>query len=184
MIKDSRVDTLFKSYNKQNKVYENIIFIDPGIGGTGWAFWKELNTHQKKPTILKSSGAFTPKGRKINWDGKVEMICAYNHPKFNSLDVKTVVIEFPEVWSGSVVSRTATDSGKLFKLVYLIGGIGEIVRRRNINLPILVTPKTWKGQLPKTVVIKRIKKIMPELITIANHEGDAIGMGLAAMGLL
>jgi hypothetical protein len=126
--------------------------------------------------------------KKHKWDGKVEVVCGWLDGIIAAVNPKNVVIEFPKVWDRSYKSMAAMRRGDLFKLVYLIGGMGEIVRRHECNLPILITPDEWKGQLPKAVVIRRIirriKKTLPGMGPIKDHQADAIGMGLAAMGLL
>lgn len=87
----------------------------------------------------------------------------------------------PEIWTSGKSMASAT-RGDLFKLVYLIGqlsiGNGEFI-------PFMIAPREWKGQLPKEEVIRRIKKLCPNVgSAIGNHEADAVGMGLALQGVL
>ena len=97
-----------------------------------------------------------------------------------------MVFEFPELFSGNAKSQASAGRGDLFKLTYLLGGLADRAREYTGRLPILMTPQEWKGQLPKDIVIKRIEKAFgPEYASqINDHEGDAIGMGLAAQGRL
>lgn len=166
---------------RKNNILSDLIFIDPGIAGTGWAYYKKISTIGKPPSPPQDHGVFHAK-ETSRWESKVESICAYFDGLCSSLNPKIVVLEFPELWvSGK--SMTATLKGDLFKNTYLIGGMGEVARRHNVNLPVLIYPKEWKGQLPKDVVIRRIRRRFPTLKP-KNHEADAIGMGLAAQGIL
>ncbi len=172
---------------RQTMLIDNVLFIDPGLGGTGWAFFERIDTYagkgkQKTKGFLyespANSGVYFGKGAAL---GKTREICAWFDGLCGSLDPALVVIEWPEFWVSSAKSHAATAQGDLFKLVYLIGGMGEVIRKRGIGNPILVTPRKWKGQLSKGIVVKRIASRMG-YINMEDHEEDAVGMGLAAQG--
>ena len=162
---------------------ERVVFIDPGLGGTGWAFFESIKTKTIKAVKPTDSGVFTPK-RSALWESKVSSACSWFDGFCSSVEPSVVVLEFPELWTTSAISIASAEKGDLFKLTYLIGGLGEVARRAGGLSPVLITPKGWKGQLPKDAVIRRIKRRLPGLPKIRNHEGDAIGMGLAAQGVL
>lgn len=166
---------------RKNIRLDKLIFVDPGLTGTGWSYFGKLWTKGKPASSPQDSGVFLPK-KSSRWEAKVESVCGYFDGLCSSLQPKLIILEFPQLWA-SGKSMVATQKGDLFKLTYLIGGLGEVSRRHNVNLPVLVYPLEWKGQLPKDVVIRRIKKRFPH-IKPKNHEADAIGMGLAAQGIL
>lgn len=164
---------------------EKALFIDPGIGGTGYAFFDAIESKATKKTLRSPAltGAFIPPSNE-QWDNKVWSLCSEFGGLVSSTEPSVIAIEFPELFSGSVVSHASAAKGDLFKLTFLIGGLAHVARELTGNLPVLMSPMEWKGQLPKQVVIERILAAWPELGTVADHEGDAIGMGLAAQGVL
>lgn len=159
-------------------VKSNVLFVDPGLGGTGWAFF---DTFTKSPPI--DWGVLRrPEG---DWTIRARDIARGFKSVVSDKIVYHVVIEMPSMWSGSAQSHASTVSGDLFKLAFLVGSIAQWFACHRADLQLtLISPQEWKGQLPKELVIKRIVKRFPNLDMIANHEADAIGMGLACQGLL
>lgn len=154
---------------------ENLLFIDPGLGGTGWAFFTKINVNGP-PKPPASSGSFKPKSGGY-WEKSAESIWTWYDTLVKTVRPKHIIIETPEAWLTSKKGLASVQRGDIFKTTYLIGGMGCLSKRT----PLLVLPREWKGQLPKTVVKQRIKKKFK--LTITNeHEMDAIGMGLAAQG--
>jgi len=168
---------------RKHKAIENALFIDPGLEGTGWAFYRKLWTDGEPLFPPVSWDVVKPK-RSVQWESRVAHVCAWLDGTLASLGARVVVNEFAGFWSGSAVGMASAAKGDLSKLLYLTGGLGEVVRRHEIIRPVLVTPAEWKGQLPKPAVIKRIERRWPEIQNIANHAADAVGMGLAAQGRL
>jgi len=172
---------------RQEEVIEGVLFVDPGLGGTGYAFFEWINTAAKPSKVEKPSLSGVIKApRNEAWDNRVWSYCVRFSGILSSLPVKEVVIEFPELFSGSAMSQASAGKGDLFKLTYLIGGLADRAREYTGRLPILMIPRDWKGQLPKDVVIKRIGKTYGDdyMNQINDHEADAIGMGLSAQGRL
>jgi hypothetical protein len=155
------------------------LFVDPGIKGTGWAFFQSI----APSTGPEAYGVLHGKGEE--WVSRCHSLSQSFKRLLETFNPKQTVIEFPGLWL-SGVSMASASSGDLFKLAYLVGNFGELVTRipRNtqVPLPVLIAPQKWKGQLPKEVVIRRILAIWPHLKDIKNHEADAVGMGLAAQG--
>jgi hypothetical protein len=90
-------------------------------------------------------------------------------------------IEGVQLW-GSVKSQTSAKRGDTFLLSYLIGGYCHLCTTRGVEFHI-INPSTWKGQLPKEVVHKRIHKLLPELkYDLSEHTMDAVGLGLYVNG--
>lgn len=75
--------------------------------------------------------------------------------------------------------------GDLVKLTYLVGKFSSFLPTEPEDF-ILVRVVDWKGQLPKSVVARRVFKILPGLSSqkISDHAVDAIGIGLYLKGLL
>mgnify|MGYP001810001885 CR=1 FL=1 len=121
------------------------------------------------------------------WIQHVEQVTSTFLGVLKALEPSTIVIEIPALWSGSAVSHASAAAGKdgdpgdLFKLTYLVGQLGYLTKKMTGNLPVLILPYEWKGQMPKEVVLERIAAYG---IQAKDHEGDAIGMGLAAQGAL
>lgn len=151
-----------------NVPIQRTLFIDPGLEGTGWAFF----SRKYGPD---DSGVIRPivkdwKARSIAIANELESRFACNHGVH-------IGLEFPEMWGSS--SRSHASSTDLFELAFLCGVIYHRITCHSWHF---FTVKQWKGQLPKKVVIKRIQKAWG--IVPPNHAADAVGMGLAAQGLL
>ncbi len=173
--------TMFRS--TEDGRWFRILFIDPGITGSGCAFWKEL--------VRKADGKASPPDitevlsppTKDSWPSRVRMLSAWMHGLVHSLLPTHIVIEFPELWSGSAISQASASTGSLFKLTYLVGAYGEIARDHIGREPVLVSPNTWKGQLSKVAVKARIARALDNE-EYREHIADAVGMGLAVQGRL
>lgn len=152
------------------------IFIDPGLGGTGWATFDIEDDYR----LIDSGVVRFDKNAFKDWTCKcfaiasaIDLLMMY---------VKSTVIEFPELWT-SAKSMASANRGDLFKLAFLVGAIAEKINHTGYPVA-LISPADWKGQLPKDIVIKRILKEIPEMKKVRDHEADAIGMGLAEAGKL
>lgn len=148
------------------------IYIDPGLSGTGWAIFE--NGNYRVSGVIHCNNNQT---RKIIWQERGRMI-AHNIGEviYVHKPIQEIVIEFPRVWHNTQSSVASNRGGDLLKLSCLIGNIIVYAHRRGATVCNLIHPDEWKGQLPKEVVIHRIKeklKFIP-----CDHEADAIGMGL------
>lgn len=181
-----------RSAQKVARLWPRVLFVDPGSGGTGIAYFKELSVLHKNPRrpgpIYRPefSGVVLPQG--ANWLTKTDNVISWLNEKLEEKSltgrVGVLVVETPELWAGHSISEAASRSGSLIKLTYLSGLIAGIVRPQYI-IPVL--PRQWKGQLPKDLVIKRVREAWPTLHAgddPPDHEADALGMALAAMGAL
>jgi len=167
---------------KKRGTWLKVLLADPGIGGTGWAYWLEISrTGDRNATLPFLSGAKSPRKGRTGFDAAEDMWSWFDGV-VDVLRPDTVVMEFPELWSSSGVSQGSAAKGDLFKLTYLIGGFGRIVSKRTGSSLILISPADWKGQLPKKVIDARIKLSLGE--KYKNHESDAVGIGLCLQGAL
>lgn len=175
-----------KRGKRKNEKLENVMFIDPGLDGTGWAFFEWLVINGKRNALSPhSSGSFKPKSS-VHWQTKAEEVWSWFEGHCATYQIKVLVIESPEAWLGDAIGLASIQRGDIFKLMYLIGGLADVARRRGIRVPVMISPREWKGQLPKDVTKKRVKRAFdnkkwcPQ--TSTTHEFDAVGMGLAAQG--
>jgi hypothetical protein len=98
----------------------------------------------------------------------------------------TVVIERPQVY---VHSRAKGDPNDLITLALVAGAIAGGMRTSRTKLLVVeYRPAEWKGQVPKHVMEKRVKRSLaehehervqlPSAGALAHNVWDAIGIGL------
>lgn len=157
-----------------------VMCIDPGLGGTGIAFWQELC---KPMDATDPDHCMLASAREdLLWLTRVKHITDEVVAVIKTCKPDWVVIEFPELWASSEKSFTAAARGDLFKLTYLVGEIGREVWGITFRPPVLVTAGQWKAQMRKPVVHARIKRALG--LRYEEHIADAVGMGLSIMGAL
>lgn len=165
--------------------WDRVLFVDPGLGGTGWAFFPIVKTNATNaPKLPESSGVIHAQDKRTGercWQSCASEIVHAFSGTLAALRPDLIVLEYPELWSGSATSHASAASGDLFKLAFLTGQLAMAAWSVMAALPILITPAEWKGQLNKTIVLERLADYG---IKAKNHEGDAIGMGIAAQGAL
>ena len=137
--------------------------IDPGLAGTGWAVWDERWELKDHGVIYPKSD---PKSSSIV-SGLLDVTC--DRGVFTSFFVEEPA--FMEGGRGVVTAR----SGSLVKLLLLVGMIMQEFGAEGVKV------RDWKGQLPKDVVIRRIKRVLPDCLA-TSHDWDAVGMGLYLSG--
>jgi len=149
------------------------VTVDPGLGGTGWAYFLEKSQPPAKFGVLRETkGLWQARAKKIS-DQFGGLIAAF--------DRCPVLIEWPGFWGGSMKSFTSMERGDLFKLCYLIGSLAAVCPRT----PYLISPLVWKGQLSKEAVKRRIVRSLGDAYKdVPEHATDAIGMGLILGGLI
>src|SRR3990167_4151964 len=147
-----------------------MVTIDPGINGTGYAIWG--NKELKKYGVIippKQFKSLKDKAGYIITQLDIAM-CKYLS-KFNK-----VYVEEPAFFQ-SAGGRVTAGSGSLIKLTLLVGMIINKFDAMSVKV------NDWKGQLPKEVVIQRIKNTLKEQVKdVKTHAWDAIGMGLYLKG--
>ena len=163
------------------KDYDYFITIDPGArdrGGTGVAvFYKSTNPipHPIETYQLESKASL--------WLEKVDEITDQLHRIISASQMfpaKTLFfIERPKFFE-SFKGQTAAKSDSLFKLCFVTGRLYGVIRSFNLNC-ILLPIVDWKGQLNKSQVSTRIKRICGK--NWAKDQDDAVGMGLYLKGL-
>ena len=146
------------------------ITIDPGSEGTGYAIWTDS-------WKLWKHGVF--EANLPYWELKCNNIIVELMNTVRYFNVSQAYIEIP-AFHQSPGGMTVARSGSLVKLTLLVGRIQQVLSAIEVYP---VTVQEWKGQLPKAVVIERIKKIIPNC-KATTHDWDAIGIGLYKSGRL
>ncbi len=148
--------------------------IDPGISGTGVAFFNGK----------KLEGASNVYSKEKTWQEKALTITAAVETKMVEYSPQAIWIEFPEPMRGSSKTIASRDKGDTLKLACLVGMMMAVSSPEMQ----LVKPSKWKGQLSKQIVEQRVREWLigrtsyVNLVKIKSHSWDAIGIALWAMG--
>ena len=144
------------------------ITIDPGATGSGWAVWN-------REWDLNRNGIIIP-DKNLEWEAKAYFVAATLAKVVADFNCDEGYIEYPAFFQAHGACGVA-NSGALVKLAWFVG----LVCGSLPFAPRLITVGSWKGQLPKKVVISRIKRILPD-VKATSHDWDAIGIGLFLKG--
>lgn len=143
--------------------------IDPGLGGTGWAMWKNEN--------LVASSSIKPKGKPgCPWEERARLIIVALSNIVKDHKPDRSFIEQPFIALDGGRAEISAKRQDVVKLSILNGMITQA-------LPNCYQVRVidWKGQLPKDVFKRRIMKYLGEVgyrpTTETSHELDAIGIG-------
>lgn len=143
--------------------------IDPGLSGTGYAVWDE-------DWNLLSNGVVNGGNKKKGYQIISELSKKLKDYTFY---IAKVFIELPAKFSGAKGEMVANQGG-LVKLSMFAGSLEQKFLDMGYDV-VMVPVIKWKGQLPKEVVIKRIKRLLPKA-QATSHDWDAIGIGLYLKG--
>lgn len=146
---------------------KTILGIDPGIAGTGWAII------QTAPLLLVESGVLKGPSND-DWEQRGLIIAGKLKTIQHDYKLRECFIEYPSLFQSSHGQMVAR-KGDLVKLAWFTGVLSGKLRNAN-----LVPVHEWKGQLPKKVVEKRIKKILgdSQCWKLKSHDWDATGIAL------
>lgn len=152
---------------------QTILCLDPGLAGTGWALF--VGTELSDAGIVRCRQAH-------HWTERSGMICAEIARLVLTRYVGRVVVEQPKFFDSSAGHMVAR-RGDLLKLMYLVG---ELAGRVHPVKTLLIPVNDWKGQLPKDVVERRVRRELGkerfEELKIREHAIDAVGLGLHTLG--
>lgn len=161
-----------------------LLALDPGLQGTGLAYWTPDDAYKDKGTPTHVAVMTIPsRHAKEDWWERVRILSDLIYGQLQRWEFKgiqsNVVMEMTE-YQASAASRVMTwKTGDLQRLTYLVGALAEAARPRHV-LPIVTSG--WKGQLPKHLVQQRITKRLGletcERLGIKTHAWDAVGIGL------
>jgi hypothetical protein len=166
--------------------FSKVMFVDPGIRGTGMAFWQHLSTQAFSLGCARTRSPYTvarwvPRPKRPWADRASEITSSFLHV-VDMLRPEILVIERPQVWMHSAKSMEASAHGDLQKLRDLIIMLEKCALDMIPELMVVFfTPNEWKGQLSKEAVDAWINRATRE--KYAEHVSDAVGMGLAVQGV-
>lgn len=161
-----------------------IFSVDPGLQGTGIAFFPSSRVACPQWTSViprANKGDWIARARTMTLEVKALLaseVCAgknYGRAVF--------VCEMMEMHQ-SARAQMMWKSGDFQHTLVFIGMMCHAVRKMVHEIK-LVKPSEWKGQLPKPVAERRIRKIIGEEVAaelgIRSHAWDAVGIGLWQM---
>lgn len=153
--------------------------IDPGLGGTGWALWKERDWAEARPPAR--CGVLTPAAK--DWLEASADLAAQLTGFLAQYQVTVLYCEQPAFFD-SPTGQAAAKRGDLLKLTFVTGRFAEVARTAGVDF-VPVPVNLWKGQMPKEAVIRRILNRLGvrELTQAHSHAWDAIGIGMYAKGV-
>lgn len=158
-------------YKEIDRMKEKLMSIDPSINNLGLAIWDI----DKKKLIFYKLFHPTKDCRDNEFDKSLSLLNQVDH-WIKVYGVTKMIMEIPEHWS--IAGFEAREKGSISKLMFVCGMLYSLARSlREVRL---VTPRQWKGQLPKEVMKNRLKdSYLPEvdLLKLNGNVVDAIGIG-------
>lgn len=152
-----------------------LLAVDPGLNSLGYAYWGRKQTPDQAPKTVGLLHA--PRRHELpercRWLAE-----RLDDIVFHERDIR-IVSEYPAYFGGQSVRGWA--KGDLQKLTFLVGVLAGYFQDSEFTE---VTPGTWKGQLPKSVVIRRLQKRFGPGATREWEKDawDAVGIGLWKLG--
>lgn len=151
---------------------DRLMSIDPSINNLGMAIW---DVKEKKVIFYKLLHP-TKDFRTNEYDKSWSMLQEVKK-WVNIYVINKIIMEIPEHWA--VAGFEAREKGSMTKLMFVCGMIYSL--RDIVESFELVTPRGWKGQLPKQVVENRLRDTYLamgiDLSKINDNVVDAIGIG-------
>ncbi len=156
-----------------------ILSIDPGVRCAGIALW--TNDGQLECARL-AVGASTASPA---WLSVSISDFGLANAVIDDAGIDEIVIERPQVY---VRSRSKGDPNDLISVALAVGVIvGELLVEEDPQV-FEYLPASWKGQVPKAVMVERIKRSLskaelarvelPKAKSLAHNVWDAVGIGL------
>lgn len=148
------------------------ISIDPGLEA-GYCVWTS-------DWQLVEAGVIKPSRKNYSWEERGNMVVEKISEIKSRFNIREACIEMPSYFASAGGAMVAA-RGDLVKLTWLVGLIYGLFPFGKCKL---VKVNEWKGNLPKNVVIQRLKKLMaPEdFKRLSSHSYDAAGIGLYMKG--
>ena len=150
---------------------DRLLSIDPSINHVGVAVW-EL------PNKLIMYGLLHPKvkERENEYDKSMSILNQIKEWKQN-YGVNRIILEVPAHWA--VGGFEARETGSIAKLMLVVGALYSL--KPEVDEFKVVKPHEWKGQLPKSVMVNRLKEFYVnagvDLEKLNPNVADAIGIG-------
>ena len=141
----------------------DLVAIDPGTEQAGFARFKEGRLTQA--VLVREKGS-TKEQRAWRVACKLGELC---QPE------DSIILEYPQIYV-----RSPGDPDDLLALALVVGGVLSLQKGGE-----LVRPRTWKGQVPKKIMVNRILKHLDDAerelckdIKDNHNVLDAVGVGL------
>lgn len=157
--------------------------VDPGAGGSGVVLWRDECTLVGSMN-LRSSEASWHKSACHQIDTLEKRL---SNSQVDAMSrCRLLVCEFPQVWKGASAQASAA-RGDVCKLAAVSGMFGAFAHAHGMTLK-YVEVNTWKGQLSKKLVKKRIQEVFTLMghkaatQDFSDHSWDAAGIGLFHAG--
>jgi len=151
-----------------------ILTVDPGFGGTGWAYW--LGNEYPIFGVIKERAKIKSRSD----EERLSLLFQEFRILLRQYNPLGVVLESMQLWT-SLTSQTSASRGDLFLLQTLVGGYCAVSTEFSISFRML-TPMQWKGQLSKEALRSRITLINNQ--RYPDHAEDAVGIGFHLAGVL
>lgn len=153
--------------------------VDAG-SSLGWAVWERSTWRRRCVPIAagvfsRNQGAWKDSMHSTLSKFECEVLKRYK-------GIRAVLIEEPSFFQ-SEGGQLCARSGGLVKLAVSYGALLCMIERAH-HIPVVPIPvNDWKGQLPKSVTLKRIENVIGKKFLLSDtHVCDAIGIGLYAKG--
>ena len=151
-----------------------LVAVDPGVHACGVAvFLRGGQLERAAYVTCAGGGPVAVAGEVRDW--------------FGSLVADRIVIERPQVYIPRLMKGDPND---LINLAMVVGALLATLHGPGET----VLPASWKGQVPKDIMVNRIKKrlapeelaraMLPKTKDLQHNVFDAIGIGLWAVGRL
>jgi len=144
--------------------------VDPGIAEAGWVSWRGLAITGHG--MLKST-------KEYPWYIRAQELVQGLLAVRASTHSAMVACEMPQHMGSTARGRASAQD--VVHLAYMVGFLGASLDPR-VDWELLPVP-TWKGNMDKDKVEKRVRRIMgAEVAELKRHEIDCAGMGLHIQG--
>jgi len=154
------------------KKRDRLMSIDPSINNLGLAIWEVQSKKLLMYKLLHPDSGL----RENEFDKSLSMLDQIKQWRL-SYGINKIILEIPEQWA--VAGFQARETGSMTKLMFVCGMLYSI--KNDVEEYTLVTPRAWKGQLSKEVMVNRLKdhylKIDVNLAKMDSNVADAIGIG-------
>lgn len=155
-----------------------LLTVDPSLTSTGLALWNYR-------TLIGTELLKVSPREGEHWLSVAQRMTMKFHDVLHVRQPHKVTIELPSFYASSSGHMVAV-RGDLIKLACIVGMFTRTAMEPGADVR-LVEPNEWKGQLPKDVVIQRVRDRIPEIdkkFAPKKDSWDAIGIGLYEHGLL
>lgn len=155
------------------------LVLDPGLYKSGMAVWDSSNWNKKPVRPPGFTALWRTKAKQLHWVERARLQGGNLNQYLEDYNVRKIYCEWPD-FQGYDAQKES-----IFKLAALVGTFNGIALMQNVSFEV-VPVRFWKGQLPKKVVIRRVKSILGEknCEEFSDDIWDAVGVGLFLQGAL